>query len=106
VAKEAGCSLNIIPEELSLDLHGGQTTTPDTPTKLVTPIDISRVPHVTVIQETRCNEYQWHIARLPKTLAKACFAQQAVTKKKCIAKIVQDNKSTAAPTYTCMMFNS
>jgi hypothetical protein len=27
-------------------------------------------------------------------------------KNKCIAKIVQDNKSTVAPTYTGMMFNS
>jgi hypothetical protein len=35
----------------------------------------------------------------------ACFAQQAVTKKKCIAKVVQDNKSTTAPTYTGMMIN-
>jgi hypothetical protein len=103
-AKEANCSLNIIPEELSPDLQDGQTIAPDTPIKLVPPIDISRTTHAT-IQETRCNEYQWHIARLPKTSAKACFAQQVVTKKKCIAKIVQDNKSTAAPTYISMMIN-
>jgi hypothetical protein len=106
MAKEASCNLNIIPEVPSPDLQGGQTTTPDAPIELITPIDISKVPHVTTIQETRCNEYQWHIARLPKTLAKACFAQQAATKKKCIAKIIEDNQSTAAPTYTNMMFNS
>jgi hypothetical protein len=88
VAKEAGCSLNIIPKELSPDLQGGQTIAPHAPIELVTPIDISRVPHVTAIQETRCNEYQWYISRLPKTSAKACFVQQVVTKKKCIAKIV------------------
>jgi hypothetical protein len=105
-AKEASCSLNIIPEELSPDLQDGQTTAPDAPIELVIPIDISRAPHVTAIQEIHCNEYQWHIARLRKTSKKACFAQQAVTKNKCIAKIVQDNKSTAAPTYTGMMFNS
>jgi hypothetical protein len=87
-AKEAGCSLNIISEELSPDLQDGQTTAPDAPIELVTPINISRAPHMTALQETRCNEYQWHIARLPKTSKKACFAQQDVTKNKCIAKIV------------------
>jgi hypothetical protein len=55
---------------------------------------------VTAIQEISCKETEWHIARLPKTSAKACFAQQAITKEKCIAKIIQDNKSIAAPTYT------
>ena len=61
--------------------------------------------HVTVVEETACNPSEWHIARLPKTSAKACFAQQAITKKKCIALIVQDGKSTAAPTYTGLMDN-
>jgi hypothetical protein len=40
---------------------------------------------------------------LPKTSTKACFAQQAITKKKCTTKIVQNNKSMAAPTYTGVM---
>jgi hypothetical protein len=40
---------------------------------------------------------------LPKISAKACFAQQAITKKKCKAKIVQGNTATAAPTYTEVM---
>jgi hypothetical protein len=44
--------------------------------------------------------------KAPKTSAKACFAQQAITKKKCEAKIVQGNKSTAAPTYTGVMQNA
>jgi hypothetical protein len=44
--------------------------------------------------------------RLPKTSAKACFAQQAITKKKCEAKIVQGSKPTAAPTYTGIMQNT
>jgi hypothetical protein len=102
-AKEASCNLNIIPEELFHDLQVGQTTTPKAPTELVTPINISRVLHMTAIQETHCDESQWHIARLPKTSTKACFTQQAITKKKCIVKIVQDNKSTATPTNTGMM---
>jgi hypothetical protein len=48
-AKEAGCSLNIIPEELSPDLQDGQRAALDAPPKLVTPIDISRALHVTAI---------------------------------------------------------
>ena len=52
-----------------------------------------------------CDETLWHIARLPKTSGKACFALQAITKKKCTAQIVQNNIPTAAPTYTGMMVN-
>lgn len=44
--------------------------------------------HVTAVEETACNPSEWHIARLQKTSAKACFAQQAMTKKKCIARIM------------------
>jgi hypothetical protein len=61
---------------------------------------------VTAIHETACKETEWHIARLSKTSAKACFAQQAITKKKCKAKIVQGNKPKAAPTYTGVMFHA
>ena len=51
--------------------------------------------HVTGTQETDCDEREWHISRLPKSSAKACFAQQAVTKKKCTARIVRNNITTA-----------
>ena len=61
--------------------------------------------HVTGTQETDYNEREWHISRLPKSSAKACFAQQAVTKKKCTARIVRNNVATAAPTYTGLMVN-
>jgi hypothetical protein len=61
---------------------------------------------VTAIHETACKETKWHIARLPKTSVKACFAQQVITKKKYEAKIVQGNKSTAAPTYTGVMLHA
>jgi hypothetical protein len=61
---------------------------------------------VTAVHKIACKETEWHIARLPKTLAKACFAQQAITKMKCEAKIVQGNKSTAAPTYTGVIQNT
>ena len=61
--------------------------------------------HVTGTEETDCDEREWHILRLPKSSAKACFAQQAVTKKKCTARIVRNNVATAAPTYTGLMVN-
>jgi hypothetical protein len=65
--------------------------------------DIGRAGHVTAVYETACKETKWYIARLPKTSGKACFAQQTITKNKCEAKIVQGNKSTAAPAYTGIM---
>ena len=52
------------------------------------------------VHETACKETEWHFVRLPKTSTKAYIAQQAITKKKYEAKIVQGNKSTIAPTYT------
>ena len=39
--------------------------------------------HITRIQETDYDEREWHISRLPKSSAKACFAQQVASKKKC-----------------------
>jgi hypothetical protein len=91
-ATGASCSLSDIPEEPSTDLQ-------EHPIPNVN----SRTTHVTAIHETTCKESEWHIARLPKTSAKACFSQQAITKKNCKAKIVQGNTATAAPTYTGVM---
>jgi hypothetical protein len=68
-------------------------------------VDVGRPGHVIAIQETTCKETEWHIARLPKTSSKACFVQQVVTKKKCTTKIVQDNRSTVAPTDTRVMIH-
>jgi hypothetical protein len=39
-----------------------------------TMVDVGRLGHVTTIHETTCKETEWHIVRLPKTSAKACFA--------------------------------
>ena len=61
--------------------------------------------HVTGIHETDCDEREWHMSRLPKSSAKACFAQQVVTKKKCTARMVRNNVPTAAPIYTGLMVN-
>jgi hypothetical protein len=89
-----------VVEEFSPELQEDQA-----PNNLGTVGDVKRLGHVTAVHETACKETEWHIARLPKTSAKACFAQQAITKKKCEAKIVQGSKPTAAPTYTSVMQN-
>ena len=61
--------------------------------------------YVSAIQESNVNERIGHIARVSKTSAKACWAQMAVTKKKCTARIVLHGKSTPAPTYSGLWRN-
>jgi hypothetical protein len=100
-ANHASCSLVDVVEELFPELQKDQP-----PNNLGTTGDVGRPGHVTAIHETACKETEWHIASLPKTSAKACFAQQAITKKKCEAKIVQGNKPTAISTYTGVMQNA
>jgi hypothetical protein len=92
VAAGASCNLSDIPEEPSSDLQ-------EHPIPNVN----SMTTHVTAIHKPACKETEWHIARLPKTSAKSCFVQQAITKKNCKAKIVQGNTATAASTYTGVM---
>jgi hypothetical protein len=99
-ANHASCSLPNVVEELCSELQEDQV-----PNNLGTMVNVGKLGHVTAIHETAWKETEWHIARLPKTSAKACFAQQAITKKKCEAKIVQDNKPMAAPTYTDVMLH-
>jgi hypothetical protein len=94
-ANQGSCSLGNVAKELSSNLQEDHA-----PNNLGTIVEVCRPLKVTTIEETACDELQWHIARLPKTSSKACFVQQAVFKKKNIAKIFQDNKSIAAPTYT------
>ena len=60
----------------------------------------TNIRHITTVQESTINEKTWHIACIPKTSAKACWAQMAATKKKCTARIVLHGKSTPAPTYS------
>ncbi len=90
-------SLPIIPEEKeSCTVEVGASPEED----VASPRLEGGVRHVTIVQESKVDERTWHIARLPKTSAKACWAQRAVTKKKCEAKIIRNSKSTPAPTYT------
>ena len=58
------------------------------------------IRRITAVLESTINEKTWHIARVPKTSAKACWAQMAMTKKKCTARIVLHGKSTPASTYS------
>ena len=58
------------------------------------------IHHITTVQESTVNEKTWHIARIWKTSAKACWAQMAVTKRKCTARIILHGKSIPAPTYS------
>jgi hypothetical protein len=57
---------------------------------------------VTAVQETKVDVFLWHIARIPYTSRKSCWTNHASTKKKCNARIVTNNKSIPAPTYTGM----
>ena len=66
--KHASCSLSNVVEELSLKLQEDQALN-----NQGTMSDVGRVGHVTVVHKTACKETEWHIARLSKTLAKACF---------------------------------
>ena len=100
-ANHASSSFPDVVEELSPELQEDQASNNQGTTN-----DVGRAGHVSVVHETSCEETEWHIARLPKTSTKACFTQQANTKKKCEAKIVQGKKSTAAPTYIGVMQNA
>ena len=59
-----------------------------------------QVKHVTSVEESDYDVRQWHIAQLPKTSKKKCFAKQARTEKTCSEMITRLEKSTHAPTYT------
>ena len=69
-AKHASCNLPDMAEKLSPDLQKDQTLNNQGTTS-----DVGRVGHVTIVHKTGCKETEWHIARLPKTSTKACFAQ-------------------------------
>ena len=60
----------------------------------------TNIRRITTVQESTVNEKTWLIAHVPKTSAKAYWAQMAVTKKKCTTHIVLYGKSTPAPTYS------
>ena len=62
-----------------------------------------QVKHVTSVEESDCDARQWHIARLPKTSKKKCFAKQARTGRTCSEMIIHLGKSTPAPTYTWLL---
>ena len=90
VTRARAATLPTIPEEVEPCMERIQPLPP-------VGTDIRRI---TPVMEFIVNEKTWHIARTPKTSAKACWAQMAVTKKKCTPSIVLHGKSTPAPTYS------
>ena len=68
-AKHASCSLPNVVEELSPKLQEDQALNNQGTTS-----NVGKASHVIAVHETACKETEWHIARLPKTSAKACFA--------------------------------
>jgi hypothetical protein len=65
-ANHINCSLPNVVEEVSPELQEKQA-----PNNLGTTGDVGRSGHVSAVYETACKETEWHIARLPKTSAKA-----------------------------------
>ena len=90
VTRACAATLPTIPEEVEPCMERIQPLPP-------VGTDIRRI---IAVLESMVNEKTWHIAHVPKTSAKACWAQMAVTKKKCTARIVLHGKSTPAPTYS------
>jgi hypothetical protein len=68
-ANHASSSLPDVVKELSPELQEDQI-----PNNLGTMGDVGIPGHVTAIHEFACKKTEWHIARLPKTSAKAYFA--------------------------------
>ena len=48
---------------------------------VLSPTHEGRIRHVSAVEESRVNVKEWHIARLPKTYARCCWAQRVVPKK-------------------------
>ena len=90
VTRARAATLPTIPEEVEPCMERIQPLPP-------VGTDIRRI---TAVLESTVNEKTWHVARVLKTSAKACWAQMAVTKKKCTVSIVLHGKSTPAPTYS------
>jgi hypothetical protein len=83
-------TLPIIIEESSPSVQEVQVPSP-------TGLGFHRVFAVQVLKE---DVSLWHIAHIPHTSGKSCWANHAGTKKKFTARIVTNNKSVFAPTYT------
>ena len=100
-----------MPIILEDDTHGeyevqeDHQPTPEVVSTLASPQNSGGIRHVNAVEETKVNVKEWHISRLPKTSAKCCWAQRAVTKKKCTERIVRGANSTVAPTYTGVWTN-
>ena len=96
----------IILEEEDSHVQEIAPPTPHADDVVPSPTPEGRIRHVFAVKETKVNVKEWHIARLPKTFAKCCWAQRVVTKKKCTERITRGAKSTPAPMYTGLWHNT
>ena len=99
-------NMPIILEEEDSNVQEVAPPAPHADDVLPSPTHEGWISHVSAVEEPRVNMKEWYIARLPKTSAKCCWAQRAVTKKKCTKRIVRGAKSTPAPTYTGLWHNT
>jgi hypothetical protein len=75
-ANHASCSLSNMMEELSPELKEDQAPNNlGTMVTVGTMVNVGRLGHVIAIHVTACKKTEWHITRIPKTSAKACYAQ-------------------------------
>ena len=70
----------VILEEEDSNVHEVPPQMPHADDVVPSPIHEGQIRHVSAVKETRVNVKEWHIAWLPKTFAKCCWAQRAVTK--------------------------
>ena len=57
------------------------------------------VTHTTSVLETDCLASNWHIARLPPSSSRRCWALQAIARTMCNAKVGTGKYGTPGPTY-------
>ena len=104
--KERTAHMSVISEEDESNVHEVAPSSPQADDAVPSPRSQGQIRHVSCVQETRVNVKEWHIARLAKNSGKCCWAQRAVTKKKCSERIVRGAKPTPAPTYTGLWHNT
>ena len=101
----AHVQLPIIVEDDSEEEEAQESPAQEAYSPPASPVNEVGIRHVNAVEETKVDVKEWHIARLHKASAKCCWAQRAVTKKKCTERIVRGPNFTAAPTYTGVWTN-
>ena len=98
--------MSVIFEEDESNVHEVSPSSPQADNEVPSPRSQGQICHISSVEETRVNVKEWHIARLAKNSGKCCWAQRAVTKKKCSERIVRGAKPTPAPMYSGLWHNT